>query len=72
MAASGPWRSSGDWWHENPWNLDEWDLEIEFPVRRAKESNVFAASQESAVSRGVYRVIYERAVGSWAIGGIYD
>lgn len=30
IAASGPWRSSGDWWQEDPWHQDEWDLEIEF------------------------------------------
>jgi protein ImuB len=30
LAASGPWRSSGDWWREDGWHNDEWDLEIEF------------------------------------------
>jgi len=30
VAASGPWRSSGDWWQEDGWHQDEWDLEIEF------------------------------------------
>jgi len=30
VAASGPWRSSGDWWEEDGWHQDEWDLEIEF------------------------------------------
>jgi protein ImuB len=30
VAASGPWRSSGDWWQEDGWQQDEWDLEIEF------------------------------------------
>src|SRR5208282_5792769 len=29
-AASGPWRSSGDWWREDAWQNDEWDLEIRF------------------------------------------
>jgi hypothetical protein len=33
VAASGPWRSSGDWWQEDAWHQDEWDLEIEFPAR---------------------------------------
>jgi hypothetical protein len=31
VAASGPWRSSGDWWQEDSWCQDEWDLEIVFP-----------------------------------------
>ena len=30
LAASGPWRTSGDWWREDPWHQDEWDLEIHF------------------------------------------
>jgi len=30
VSASGPWRSSGDWWQEDPWRQDEWTLEIEF------------------------------------------
>ena len=30
LAASGPWRSSGDWWREDGWQSDEWDLEVEF------------------------------------------
>jgi protein ImuB len=30
VTASGPWRSSGDWWQEDAWHQDEWDLEIEF------------------------------------------
>jgi protein ImuB len=72
ITASGPWRNSGDWWSENPRNQDEWDLEIEFPLPRAKESRSLAVRQESTASRGVYRVIYERAAGNWFIGGVYD
>ncbi len=25
---AGPWRSSGDWWTENPWNRTEWDVSL--------------------------------------------
>jgi protein ImuB len=28
--ASGPWRSSGQWWEDQPWQEDAWDLEIIF------------------------------------------
>jgi protein ImuB len=24
--AAGPWRTSGAWWEEQPWNHDEWDI----------------------------------------------
>ena len=30
IAASGPWRSSGEWWQEDGWDHDEWDLAIDF------------------------------------------
>ena len=78
MASSGPWRSSGDWWTENPWNQDEWDLEIEFPVPAAIEGNAFARKangarkKESVRARGVYRIIRDRASGEWFVRGIYD
>jgi len=28
VAASGPWRTSGDWWVENGWQHDEWDVAL--------------------------------------------
>jgi protein ImuB len=30
IAASGPWRSSGEWWQEDGWDQDEWDLTVDF------------------------------------------
>jgi protein ImuB len=26
--AAGPWRSSGDWWEQDPWARDEWDIAL--------------------------------------------
>ncbi len=26
LQAAGPWRTSGDWWRENAWDRDEWDV----------------------------------------------
>ena len=28
LQASGPWRSSGDWWTPDPWNHQEWDVTL--------------------------------------------
>jgi len=72
IAASGPWRNSGDWWSEDPWNQDEWDLEIEFPLPRTRETKFFAMDRGSVISRGVYRAMYERVGGNWFICGVYD
>jgi protein ImuB len=39
--ASGPWRSSGEWWREEQWIEDEWDLEVCFvdKSRRAQSQS---------------------------------
>ena len=26
---AGPWRSSGDWWDQEPWARDEWDIAVQ-------------------------------------------
>ena len=26
IEVAGPWRTSGDWWTNDPWNRDEWDI----------------------------------------------
>ena len=41
VAASGPWRTSGDWWREDGWEHDEWDIDVRFglpftPLRTAQ------------------------------------
>lgn len=28
IKATGPWRTSGDWWTTAPWNRDEWDIAL--------------------------------------------
>src|SRR5487761_736490 len=69
VAASGPWRTSGDWWQEDPWQHDEWDLEIHFhssPVIR-RERNSARCPQ-----RGLYRVYYDAIRRSWFVRGIFD
>jgi len=66
-AASGPWRTSGDWWQEDPWQQDEWDLEIQFQdtVERFS-SNGFHPNP------GIYRFYYDSLRRSWFVRGVYD
>jgi len=28
IACAGPWRTSGDWWTNEPWSNEEWDVEL--------------------------------------------
>ena len=44
VAASGPWRSSGDWWKEDGWQVDEWDLEIQFEPSCGSEALCYSES----------------------------
>lgn len=67
LAASGPWRTSGDWWRENPWQQEEWDLEIAFHSWAGRDS-----SSNRSPNRGVYRFFYDALRQSWFARGVYD
>jgi protein ImuB len=28
LTAAGPWRTTGNWWTNTPWNRDEWDITL--------------------------------------------
>jgi protein ImuB len=66
VAASGPWRASGDWWQENSWRQDEWDLEIHFRSSNGK------ATSPAQVQKGLYCVYYDSSCQSWFVRGMYD
>jgi hypothetical protein len=68
LAASGPWRTSGDWWREDPWQQDEWDLEIHFHSSSGNRD----ASAASRPDCGLYRFYFDAMRGSWFVRGIYD
>jgi len=59
VRASGPWRTSGHWWEEKPWQEDTWDLEIQF-------------SPESSTTHGFYRFSYDVLLDKWFVRGVYD
>jgi hypothetical protein len=56
IAASGPWRSSVEWWQEDGWDHDEWDLAIDFGKRaepREKKPEDIVARMHSLANMGV-------------------
>jgi protein ImuB len=53
---AGPWRTTGDWWRNDCWARDEWDVAV--------ESN---RDQQAA-----YRIYRELNSGNWFIEGNYD
>ena len=79
VAASGPWRSSGDWWREDGWNNDEWDLEIVLhspesrprtTTNRWQRRNI--ADSHEQMHHGLYRIFYDSIRQSWFVRGTYD
>jgi protein ImuB len=56
VSVAGPWRTNGDWWREDRWARDEWDVTI--------ESN----SKTSAL----YRIYCELKTNTWFVEGNYD
>jgi protein ImuB len=77
-ASSGPWRSSGDWWREDGWQNDEWDLEIIFsspPEAQPEAASDFRAPQSAAKNnarRGFYRIFFDAIRKEWFVRGAYD
>jgi len=60
---AGPWRTSGDWWRDDRWARDEWDVAIE---SRAEPSSRLQRSI------AMYRLYRELATGTWFVEGSYD
>jgi protein ImuB len=71
LSASGPWRTSGDWWQEDGWQQDEWDLEIHFHSS-PNGRDVAALAAASVPGCGLYRFYYDATRGRWFVRGIYD
>lgn len=68
LAASGPWRTSGDWWREDAWHQDEWDLEIRFHISPDRAQK----NPASCLQYGLYRFYFDSISQSWFVRGIYD
>jgi protein ImuB len=55
--AAGPWRSSGDWWEQDSWVRDEWDIAVQ-----GKDKSEIA----------LYRLVHDLLGGRWLLEGSYD
>jgi protein ImuB len=72
VAASGPWRTSGDWWREDAWQHDEWDLEIHFDSSSSLREKTLRSPLPRDPQHGLYRFYYDSVAGKWFVRGAYD
>ncbi len=54
---AGPWRTTGDWWRDDRWARDEWDVAV---VPNKREEQV------------LYRIYRELNSDTWFVEGAYD
>jgi protein ImuB len=56
VSVAGPWRTTGDWWREDRWARDEWDVTVE----------------TNSKTNALYRIYRELKSGNWFVEGNYD
>lgn len=63
VSVAGPWRTTGDWWREDRWARDEWDIALE-------SGSGFQSTPDRATA--LYRLYRELGNGTWFVEGSYD
>jgi protein ImuB len=74
VAVSGPWRTSGDWWRDDKWEHEEWDVEITFLIHTQPPvaGDAQHTTPKNAWRTGLYRLYRDAATGGWFVRGAYD
>jgi protein ImuB len=68
VSASGPWRTSGDWWTDKAWEHDEWDISVVSPM--ATQSSVVSCKKRQQMA--LYCIYCDLSSGNWFVQGTYD
>ncbi len=78
ISVAGPWRTSGGWWTDDPWEHDEWDVAVsvvsgQWLVASGPWSITGVESRKLKVERvHCYRLYRDLTRGQWYVGGVYD
>lgn len=68
VAASGPWRTSGDWWRQEAWRHDEWDIDVRFD----SSASLMGHDLHWEMQDGLFRIYYDNLRRNWFVCGRYD
>jgi hypothetical protein len=73
---AGPWQTSGEWWNQEPWQREEWDVAIaESNSPFLKRASLMAKSSDSTSANHsslLYRLYRDVLAGTWFVEGEYD
>lgn len=73
ISVAGPWRSSGDWWTEESWQQDDWDVEIKIRSGIRSQPSAEQKQKQTPIRESVlYRIYRDAATGNWFVRGTYD
>ncbi len=56
---AGPWRTTGDWWRDDRWARDEWDVTVEL-------------GKHGLEQQALYRIYRDLNTDIWFVEGAYD
>jgi len=56
---AGPWRTTGNWWRDDRWARDEWDVTLE-------------SGNKTSAQQSLYRIYRELNTKVWFVEGNYD
>jgi len=70
VLAAGPWRTSGDWWTDEPWDREEWDIALWSVV--CGQLSAAKDNGRRTTDDVLYRIYRDLASGTWFVEGIYD
>ena len=59
VSLAGPWRTTGDWWRDDRWARDEWDIAL-------------ASGRGVNQTKVLYRIYRDLSSGDWFVEGSYD
>jgi protein ImuB len=73
---AGPWQMSGEWWNQEPWQREEWDVAVTEPgspfIKRASPISKFDDARSTNYGPLLYRLYRDVLGGTWFIEGEYD